>query len=408
MWTRIQAAAPAVGSGSSATYPGLGFAGATYYSDYAAHASDFFDIGGGASSPPSSNGAFTSTPGWDYTSGLGVPDVSAIADHVDGTTAAANPVLPTYPPDTPTTDACAANLFTDAVGDDAYVGDPSGGGSNPQLDIVAGNITDNGTVLHTVLTIANLSTTAADAAGAANDYYLLWTYNGTQYFSSVEVDTTTGAITYGDGTVSGTQFTTANTDTGSFNPGADGTVTVDVPLANVGSPANGDVLLAPAGQTRVLVGTSETGGLIEQADVGGPQYDYQLGAVCQSTSSPTPTPTASPTGTPTPSPSPTKAHPPKADTKAPTYTITQLRANRHRPQRVVIRVRDNGSGIASISHVTLRRARWSDGSRHAKRFSPTIKKFVVSVVRTHRHKRGVVRFVVRDAAGNVTHVVAHF
>jgi pseudomonalisin len=418
MWTRIQAAAPAVGSGSSATYPGLGFAAATYYSDYAAHATDFFDIGGGTSSPPSSNGTYTSTPGWDYTSGLGVPDVAAIASHVDGKTAATNPELPTYPAEGPSIDPCAANLFTDGTGDDAYVGDPNGSGSNPQLDIVAGNITDNGTTLHTVLTIANLSTTAATAAGAANDYYVLWTYNGTQYFSSVEVDTTTDAITYGDGTVSGTDFTTANTDTGSFNPGTDGTVTVDVPLANVGSPATGDVLLAPAGQTRVLVGTTETGGLIEPTDVGGPQYDYQIGAVCGSTPSPSPSPTVSPTpttspspspsGSPTASPTPRPTSTPKQDTKAPTYTVAFYRANRHNLQHIVIRVHDHGSGIATISHIRFHRATWNDGSHHAKTFSPTVKKFVVKVIRLHRKGRASVSFLVRDGAGNVTHVVAHF
>jgi hypothetical protein len=128
--------------------------------------------------------------------------------------------------------------------------------------------------------MADLSTAAPTAAGGANDYYLLWTYGGTQYFASAEVDAVTGAVTYGDGTVSGNQFTTANTDTGTFVPGKNGTITVDVPLKNVGSPAAGSTLVAPAGQTRVLLGTTATGGLIEQADVGGPQYDFGVGSGC--------------------------------------------------------------------------------------------------------------------------------
>src|SRR5581483_2020069 len=267
MWTRIQAAAPAVTVAGKATYPGLGFANATYYKDYAAHPGDFFDVGGGASSPPVGNGLYTSTPGWDYTSGMGVPDVSAIAKHVDGKTAATNPKLPIYPPPTASFNPCAAHLFTDAKGDDAYIADPNTSGSNPQLDIVAGNITASNNVLHTSLTIANLTKNGAQAAGAANLYYMLWTFKGTQYFSEVQVDTTTGDVSYDDGTVSGNQFTTNNTDTGTFNPGVNGTVTVDVPVANVGSPANGDVLVAPAGQTRVLAGTTVTGGFIEQGDV---------------------------------------------------------------------------------------------------------------------------------------------
>src|SRR5581483_9042403 len=178
MWTRIQAAAPAVKVRGKVTYPGLGFANATYYEDYAAR--------------------------------MGVPDVSAIAKHVDGKTAATNPKLPIYPPPTASFNPCAAHLFTDAKGDDAYIADPNTSGSNPQLDIVAGNITASNNVLHTSLTIANLTKNGAQAAGAANLYYMLWTFKGTQYFSEVQVDPTTGDVSYDDGTVSGNQFTTNN------------------------------------------------------------------------------------------------------------------------------------------------------------------------------------------------------
>lgn len=313
MWTRIQAAAKGVTTTtevpcptykpngrivkktatatctqSTTTYPGNGFANESFY----AHPADFFDIGGGTQSPPTGNGSYVSTPGWDYTSGLGALDVSKLAQDIAGSTTPANP-LPAPCPYGDTTCSSSgggagggvvggpkpagAVLWTDPVGDDAYVGDPAGSGSNPQLDLVSGNLTDDGTTLHATLTLADLSTAAPSAAGGANDYYLLWTYKGTQYFASAEVDALTGTVTYGDGTVSGNQFTTGNTDTGTFVPGKNGTITVDVPLAHVGSPAAGDTLVAPAGQSRVLLGSTVTGGLIEQADVGGPQYDYVLG-----------------------------------------------------------------------------------------------------------------------------------
>jgi subtilase family serine protease len=301
MWTRINAAAPAKVVNGTTTYPGLGFANEAYYKDYATNPGDFFDVGGGPTSPPNSNGTYASAPGDDYLSGLGIPDVAKVAQHVDGTTAPANPVLPTYPPATPSINPCSATLFTDPAGDDAFIGDPAGSGSNPQLDILSGNMQVSGANLVTTLTINDLSTNSASAGGAANEYYFLWSYKGTQYFSNAEVDTTTGTITYSDGTVAGNQYTTVHkTDTGSFNQGKNGTVVVNVPLTNVGSPATGDTLLGPAGQTKVLVGTSTTGGLIEAADSGGPQYDFQIGAVCDPSS---PTPTASvPTQTVSPSP----------------------------------------------------------------------------------------------------------
>ena len=70
MWARLQAAGPA---------SGLGFAGPVLY---AAKSSDFYDVVVG------SNGIYDATPGWDYVSGLGVPDVAALLLDIDGASAA--------------------------------------------------------------------------------------------------------------------------------------------------------------------------------------------------------------------------------------------------------------------------------------------------------------------------------
>jgi hypothetical protein len=288
MWTRIQATAPKVHS----HYPGLGFANETLYRQYksATSSRDFTDIGGGATSPPAGNGFYISTPGWDYTSGMGAPDVANLATDINGSTTPARPVLPTQPPASSTKrSGPCVSLFTDAAGDDAYLAGSNTGG-NPQLDISAGNISlsKDGTTLRTFLSINNLSTTAASAAGgaptgAANEYYFLWSYNGTTYFANAEVDSVTGTVTYGDGTVAGSQYTTAHSDdTGTLHTGAAGWVEIDVPLANVGAPPTGASLTGPGGQTKVLEGTSQTGGLIEEADSGGPQYDYVVGQRCGS------------------------------------------------------------------------------------------------------------------------------
>ena len=98
-------------------------------------------------------------------------------------------------------------------------------GGNPQLDILSGNINNQQEQARPLMystTIKNLSTGAASPGGGGNEYYFLWTYKATTYFANAEVDST-GAVTYHDGTVSGNQCTNANTDTGKFTTGENGT-----------------------------------------------------------------------------------------------------------------------------------------------------------------------------------------
>jgi pseudomonalisin len=279
MWTRVQAAAKAV----HGKFLGNGFANPTLYSQFkGTHgAQDFFDIGGSATSPPAGNGIYVSTPGWDYTSGMGSPNVATLAKNIDGSTTPKHPVLPKQPPVSSTTrsNPCTP-LFTDAAGDDSYpLGTSSGG--NPQLDILHGNISYDAAdhQLRVLTTIKNLSTSMASPGGGGNEYYSLWSYKGTTYFANAEVDST-GAVTYHDGTVSGSQYNTAHTVAGHFRSGPNGVIEVDVPIANVGSPPSGAILTGPGAQTKVLVGTAQTGGLIEAADSGGPKYDYVMGEHC--------------------------------------------------------------------------------------------------------------------------------
>lgn len=454
LWTRVNAAAPGVSTSHGVTYPGLGFANDVYYPDFAAHSGDFFDVGGGGTSPPTSNGAYTSGPGDDYLSGLGIPDYKLVAQHLAGGTAPANDVLPDYPPTSSTSNVnpCASTLFTDPSGDDAFVGDPAGGGSNPQLDILSGTMSVTGSTLTTTMTINNLSTSPAVAAGAGNIYYFLWSYTDpttkttTQYFTEATVDTSTGTVTYGDGTVSGTQFTdgTGTGDTGTLTTGPNGTVVVNVPLANIGAPPSGAVLTAPTAQTRVLVGAPQTGGLIEQADAGGPQYDFQIGAVCDPTSPtptpagvptittspsafPTATPTSTTTETPTASPSPsvtvtvtktetpspgptvtTTATPRAGDRTPPRVKIHRKAATAHHRAKIVVTMHDDGTGIAKLSHVLLSRCSWKLGAGPTVRFSPTKHRLRAVITRRSRTHHAGFRFWAVDKAGNLTKVVISF
>jgi hypothetical protein len=290
MWTRIQAAAP---------NGGLGFADATFYK---LPSSDFFDIGGvSPQTAPAGNGFYTALPGWDYVSGLGTPNVTAIMLSADHKTTPTHNVVP---PEAPVTNGSTASLlqpckplFTDAAKDDAFGLDLTGTstGQNPQLDIIQGNMhtkTINGKPsLETVLTLRDLTTNMAFPAGVANEYYFLWTYkplkgSPTQYFTNAEVGTPSGTITYSVGSVQGNLYqkdSSATGVTGSFHPGKNGTVVVDSPLKNVGSVAPGSVLTAPAGQTKVLVGSPTGTGSLQAVDDAGPDFNYALGEVCEPT-----------------------------------------------------------------------------------------------------------------------------
>jgi hypothetical protein len=89
MWTRIQAAAPATG---------LGFAAPALYGkglDATADPRDFFDVSVGG------NGQFIALPrnaadpsGWDYVSGLGVPNVASLMQDLTGAQVPSNPTAP--------------------------------------------------------------------------------------------------------------------------------------------------------------------------------------------------------------------------------------------------------------------------------------------------------------------------
>jgi hypothetical protein len=91
------------------------------------------------------------------------------------------------------------------------------------------------------------------------------------------------ALDRADGQIQGNTYTARRTgvvDTGSFVAGPNGTVTVNVPLDQVGGPPAGAILSSPNGQVRELVGTTATGGLIEPVDQGGPPFDFQVGQKC--------------------------------------------------------------------------------------------------------------------------------
>jgi len=304
MWTRIQAAAKTQTNGMNT----LGFANPVLYTigqNPTQDAADFFDLGGGASSPPTSDGYYTNLPrspadppGWDYLSGLGSPNVTALGKDATGntsftptnTTAApaaqdcGQPGLnPCSTGGTGATCSVTSGLWTNPP----HTASDTFGNSDPQLSLLAGamSVTADNSELRAFLTVTNLQESVPTGAGAAQ-WYALWTYGATTYFADATLSAVPGSTpTYGDGTVTTTggahQFNqSANTnDTGHFTLGPNGVVEIDVPLANIGNPPLGSVLSLPSGETYIEVGSSQVGGALEKVDSGGPVCDYTLGGV---------------------------------------------------------------------------------------------------------------------------------
>ena len=235
MWARVNAAHKgSLGNANETLYPiAAGPAGATA----------FFDVIEGSNPLPA-------TPGWDFPTGLGTPDLANIMKAADnGNLKPIHNTMPKGPDPAPIQAApvsygCPAT-FSDPDGDAASL--PQSG---PQLDILHGDValSADGTKVRAALTVANLSQTVP--SGWLNaDWIMYWsqpddgvappaTYTKDYYAVAATLDAT-GAVTYTDGTIafddSGNyQYSPVNTITGSFTPGDRGVVEIDAPLADVG------------------------------------------------------------------------------------------------------------------------------------------------------------------------------
>jgi hypothetical protein len=81
MWVRIQ--------GAATSPQGNGFANYSLYrvgNNTASYARDFFDVSSldPATGLPAVNGAYVTTPGWDYVTGFGTPRISGLICDIDG------------------------------------------------------------------------------------------------------------------------------------------------------------------------------------------------------------------------------------------------------------------------------------------------------------------------------------
>jgi pseudomonalisin len=300
MWTRVQAAAKR----SKGKYT-LGFADPVLYKIGLNTTEDpkaFFNIGGGApSSPVTSNGYYTSLPrtptidpsGWSYTSGLGSPNLIPLAQYATGNktlkpTDDLSP-LPAKDCGQPGLAKCsggggACNVNSGLWTNPAHTATDPLGNSDPQLSLLRGamSVSGDGDNLRVLLTVSDLTNTVPTGA-EGDEWYGLWSYDGTEYFANAELTAVPDATpTFSDGTVTKTGNTTTynpvNTDdTGLLTVGNDGTVEIDVPFSHIGSPPAATILTGPAGSTFIAIGVPGEESALEAVDSGGPACNYSVG-----------------------------------------------------------------------------------------------------------------------------------
>ena len=212
IWARVNAAA-----GGDA-----GFANPALY----ANPDAFYDVVLGT------NGLNAATPGWDYTTGLGVPDVKQLTQAVAGQLTAVDPSTNTTPQGTFTQPACAAG--------DQPLADPSGDAtglvisdtprpSEPDLDIRSATAAVQGTDLVVTMTVEKLSSTPpAGSNGDAFDVGV--SYEGQPFWVEGSRLLTAESADFGSGSDSrGTSFGASDVKA-TFDVDAS-TVAVTVPLA---------------------------------------------------------------------------------------------------------------------------------------------------------------------------------
>jgi len=264
VWTRIQAAA----SGK-----GLGFANYKLYKlAQSSGGRDFYDVTVGDNIP------YPAKPGYDNTTGWGAPEIAQIMQDLTGRLTPTHTTKPAAVVTSPST--TCGSLFTDPAGDDNYSLVADSPGANPQLDILSGRafLSADGQTLKTIISVNNL-TTDIPAGGGENDYQMVFTFGGNQYFTQLAVEPG-GVVLAWDGELVHvsleTKYLQEHSVTGTITPGPNGTAEVDAPISDFAGVAAGSTLLRPSGSTYVREGVDQ--GPLEPADSAGPSYDDVLGA----------------------------------------------------------------------------------------------------------------------------------
>jgi pseudomonalisin len=266
-WTRVQAAA----SSAVQKRGGLGFADETIYRQAAGadsctssetapcssktYARDFFDVT--ESEAGAGNGAYQPGPGWDYASGWGSLNVANFAQDVDGTTNAAKPYGRAEKPAVVVATASSTG--------------PEGDATDP-VDVSLGNDASLNITHATLSASASKGITATLSgpdigalpppdAGGGSSFFVAWLDGATVYYARANESaagswtfTSGNTGTYGESSTYKFNDTENSAATGSVDSDT-GTITIQVPASEVGSPKAGSLLTVPQALDQLNVGT---------------------------------------------------------------------------------------------------------------------------------------------------------
>src|SRR6266487_903350 len=138
------------------------------------------------------------------------------------------------PQPTPAYSCSGVNVVTD-VASDAVNPAPGGQGPTDQADITAISFSADtpATTITTTMTLKNLSDIPSPGDGVTT-YYVVWTSNnGKTYATEVDVSPGLEFYSWGEFDTTNNRLIDFNSTTGTFNPGLNGTITVDVPITGV-------------------------------------------------------------------------------------------------------------------------------------------------------------------------------
>jgi pseudomonalisin len=275
MWTRIQAAYPDQRKGTGSAAPIL-YAKGTGPN----YAKDFYDVTTG------SNGYYTALPGWDYVSGFGEPNLANLMRDIAGRTAPVRPDQQVQAPLQPF-NRCGLAFTSPAGNAIDYNLYATPAQVQPQLDVTAGrlSLSPDRQHLRTVMTIENLTlTTPPDASPASTilaggeDWIFDVVVNGVTYYADAHYETDQTGVTFTAGKVNpATGFRVSiGTIPGQIKTGPHGTITMDLPLSQIGSPKRGSRIQEPFAYTAL----NSLLPFLNFPDAAGAQYDYALGSHC--------------------------------------------------------------------------------------------------------------------------------
>jgi hypothetical protein len=191
---------------------------------------------------------------------------------------------PPPPPPLPQGNTCPGPQVVDFSGDapNSY---PGGDGSNmANLDVVNAYFsTPDANNIAVTMTFTNLSAPPPPVNLVSAYWTVYWTYNGTTYYAQA-TSNSSADVAYSDGTYT-TNFNAVNTSlSGTFVAGPNGTITIIVPRADVGNPANGATLTNPYSDTHGSFTVNGTGvfytAAADRAPNAGYSASYGVGQTC--------------------------------------------------------------------------------------------------------------------------------